>query len=323
MFAGSSLIVAAVGQYSWQKVCGVRQAGADSAITDVLHRRLRLSNLILERFGEGIYAMAFPRERTPGERRHVSTLCAKTVVFLGLVDDIIDRAELHVGDKFGFVAKIEAAFFHGKDFNCATPEEHAARYLALKLHATFQEYRIRADLRHTFRALVNITRAQYTDSTEPLVLHRIAKAAGRTYGEIFARVVEVAAATSLPHCVNAAGAIGECLQILDNGSDIETDLAEGILTYATLQIQAQGDSAELRKKLHEFHQDQAAQTLANGKAYLAATAPHAIPAYCALQNLIRFPYTLKNLALNAVRSISTIVGREREATYTQLLERLI
>ena len=202
-----------------------------------------------------VYDMAHIEDHGYSERREDAASIGGLVLLLtDIVDDQVDIPDMPLEEKFQYLDQGMSSLLYG----VATPPEtdypangdiqamRASFDLAIYLHQRLSSLGSIDSLRAVIEPLVDDIKEQFTsrDLARQLILTR---AIGANCGVIAAVATEAVDGANYPSLVEAAKGIGGYAQCLDNAYEIKKDIAEGSISYATLLLDQQGNTARNRR----------------------------------------------------------------------------
>lgn len=204
-------------------------------------------------------------------RREVARCVGDAIIWTDYVDHEIDRAGLSLVESLRFMSDNVDTLLVGEPAQAyapITPQGRASLLVARSLHEKVVANNDQTDLNIVAHGLVNTTRNQL-EASSPEDLLETTKAVGAYIGELAAVIVEMVSGHTCPELRAASRRLGEFADLLDHAYEIDADLAEGAITYATSRIQDNGDSTELRCEVKKVLSEAAHDSYRCGMAALS------------------------------------------------------
>lgn len=248
--------VSAVARYSLDIAClgpgllrALKETSEDPRVIDFLGNNPALALGGLGVFGAVFLDVADTECRYQHLRSVIGNLTGRILYLTDITDSILDKRKTNLLDKRAFLKDVHVALMTGQPFTAANIHEQAACDLAVSCYRDIVAHDKRGVLVDVFSRLVAAIDEQFWQKNPARQLEITAEV-GASCSEIAACIIEVFTDKELPQLRQVARAVGSFLQFFDQWNDLENDLNEGVLTYATLTVQDRGKTPEVLEEIH-------------------------------------------------------------------------
>ena len=188
------------------------------------------------------------KEYTDDKKRgEVGLNSYRLLLLIDIVDDIIDKRNSSLNEKFEFLDNVRSNLF-GSNKTGRDLEERTSCRLAGLIYEDFISKYGELDLKEIMDKLTHSVKRQFTE-TNPQELFFIAKMTGSCCTLAVETLSEIVDSTNYPIARDAVKKIGEYAQLLDVLYEVNNDLTERVNTYATIRIKTEGDTKNVRNDI--------------------------------------------------------------------------
>lgn len=322
MRIGHSLqVVNQVTAYSTELLNDVRRStpaydelNPNPAALQVLESQSKVSVAAMGILTKQAYDMAHASDEVvPTRRTAAAELGSLALLLTDIVDDEVDKPEVHVALKHTYLDEVAAHLLQGQQPDTIeTPAMHAAHSLAQHLHATLQKHKGLPRFTSVVDSLLGVVKLQFasTDTDEQLYA---TKEIGALSGEVAAAAVEIVENRSYPDLTIAMRGIGAYGTCLDNALEIAEDVDEGSMCYANVFLAQNGDTPENRELIKRRMLTAGNEALDDGSKYLSR---EQLAIYRAAKHMLDFKYKILDPVRSCKKRIAAIRTSKKATTYS-------
>jgi hypothetical protein len=234
------------------------------------------------------YDMGIGEAAKAKERKAVGEASARMMMLADNTDDIIDKRQTTLGEKFRFLDDVTSTMLGSASHSSEDVQEEASYALARSLHKDFLSKYDCESLEVISEDLSDAAKRQFTESNKEELL-RIAKRIGSGCTDSSAVLTDMATGKEHDIARNSARRIGEYSTLLDNLYELNNDLKEGVNTYSTVRVREEGDTYVVRNDIKKEMLAVAGESLRQGFDGLDAKGKST---YNFLKGMIDFKYKI-------------------------------
>jgi hypothetical protein len=194
------------------------------------------------------YEMCTDGAGQPEESLEVASLTARIGFLMTHADDIIDSREVPARRKVAFLGELYSDLLKGSVHCSCYADEGLCLWLA---QSVYRDCLVRdSDCRAAgvlSECLAWLEQQRVERDPERLLV--VEQGAGASACEIIPVLSEIVTGSSFGQVRRSTRCLGSSFQILDDWSDVDEDLRDGIHTYATCRIEREGGSMVVRESI--------------------------------------------------------------------------